>query len=160
MASKLVKQFKKKKENGLRLIHGVHLPTSFSMIGNYDHGQKHLINFTCLYCSFPNEILKYCQLVATIVLQFQICFFLNQNYCLGCSWLERPFSSIAGLDINSPMLAKTSGAEKKSNWHYGELMAVGLMALLSLWVRGPGVDSRRCPFCCGIWCEQSFLIYK
>ena len=89
-------------------------------------------------------------------LRFQICLFLNQNYCLGCSWLERPFSSIAGLDINSPMLAKTSGAEKKSNWHYGELMAVGLMALLSLWVRGPGVDSRRCPFCCGIWCQQSF----
>ena len=59
MASKLVKQFqKKKKENGLRLIHGVHLPTSFAMIGNYDHGQEHLINFTCLYCSFLNEILK------------------------------------------------------------------------------------------------------
>ena len=59
MASKLVKQFqKKKKENGLRLIHGVHLPTSFAMIGNYDHGQEHLINFTCLHCSFLKEILK------------------------------------------------------------------------------------------------------
>ena len=57
MASKLVKQFQKKK-NGLRLIHGVHLPTSFAMIGNYDHGQEHLINFTFLYCSFLKEILK------------------------------------------------------------------------------------------------------
>ena len=33
------------------------------------------------------------------------------------------------------MLAKISGTEKKSNWYYGELMAVGLMALSSLWVR-------------------------
>ena len=49
--------------------------------------------------------------------------------------MERLSSRLAGLDTNSPMLAKISGTEKKSNWYYGELMAVGLMALSSLWVR-------------------------
>ena len=76
-----------------------------------------------------------CRLVATIVPRFQFSFFLNQDYCSGRSWLERLSSRLAGLDTNSPMLAKISGTEKKSNWYYGELMAVGLMALSSLWVR-------------------------
>ena len=75
------------------------------------------------------------QACSRIVPRFQFSFFLNQGYCSGRSWLEGPFSIIAGVETNSPMLAKISRTEKKSNWHYGELMAVGLMALSSLWVR-------------------------
>ena len=70
MASKVIKQIqKKKKENGLRVIYGVHL------LRNCDKGQEHQINFTCLYCSFLKEILKWSRLVTTIVSRFQFSFF-------------------------------------------------------------------------------------